>query len=458
MCGIVGIHCSENTNQIIYEIFEGLMALQHRGQDSVGIATTNRTVKRPGLVKYAFQHDDLTPLKDQMAIGHVRYATNGVADNIQPLYKSIPTRITLCHNGNIINVSEIKAILQDKYRITLNTESDSELLLVLFSAKLHELLCNTEKDTKINSQMIHEVSAYLHEVLHGSFCLLIMIQDYGLIAIRDKFGIRPFVWGKKDNKYIVASESVCLNLLNYSTLRDVRPGETIVFENEGRDPVFYQYKETHLRPCLFEYIYFARADSAIEDISVHHARILIGQLLGKKMLKKWDCSQIDVIVPVPDTSITFANGIQDIIHKPLREGYIKNRYIDRTFIMENNKMIQQNIKRKLSGIEHVFKNKNVLIVDDSIVRGNTSKHIIQIARSYGAKTIYFASCAPVVKETNQYGIYIPTREELVSFERTEEQIRELINVDYLIYNDLDKITEELKTLNCQIDGFETSMF
>lgn len=456
MCGIIGIHAQQPSDQIAYEVFEGLMSLQHRGQDSVGIANDYRIIKRPGLVKFAFQNDDLTKLYGNMCIGHVRYATNGISDNIQPLYNTFPARITICHNGNIQNTEYIRTILQEEYHVTLNTKSDSEYILVLFCSKLYQTLRN--KMIRLNVDVIQHVCKYLHGILKGSYCLLITIQDYGMIAIRDTQGIRPFVLGIKDNKYIVASETVPLNLLQYTILRDIIPGEILVFENGVQHPIQFLSKNSVLSPCLFEYIYFARPDSVIENISVYQARLQIGQLLGEKMKETWDCNQIDVIVPVPDTSITFANGIQDAIKKPLREGYIKNRYIDRTFIMENNHVIQKNIKRKLSGIEQVFKGKNVLIVDDSIVRGNTSRHIIQIARDYGVKKIYFASCAPVVKETNRFGIYIPTKEELVSFGRNEEEIRKAIQVDYLIYHNLDTITDHLKSMNPDIQGFETSMF
>jgi len=456
MCGIIGVF-SESINEYIpYEVFEGLMSLQHRGQDSVGIATDYCIIKRNGLVKYAFQNDDLSQLSCKSCIGHVRYATNGIANNIQPLYMSLPSRITLCHNGNIINTESITYILKHHFDIDVSTKSDTELILALFCAKLYSLI--KEDKSELNAKIITTVTDYLQELLEGSFCLIIIIQRYGMIVLRDKNGIRPLILGKRNNNYMIASESASLNILNYDILRDVHPGETIIFSEKDNSVLYHTVKDTVLSPCLFEYLYFARADSEIDGISVHNARIRIGQTLGEKMLSKWDCEQIDVIVPVPDTSITFANGISDIIKKPLREGFIKNRYIDRTFIMKNNRMIQQNIKRKLSGIRDVFNEKNVLIVDDSIVRGNTSKHIISIAREYGANNIYFASCSPIVKETNQYGIYIPTRKELISFERNLDEIKRTINVDFLIYHDLPTISNELKKMNPKIDNFETSMF
>ena len=322
---------------------------------------------------------------------------------------------------------------------------------------MYELL--SKESNEITESKIFAVTDFLQKLLHGSYCLLIIIKDYGMIAIRDKYGIRPLIFGKKENTYIVSSESVALNLLDYEIIRDLKAGETIIFKDNQTEPIYHYYKDSLLQPCLFEYLYFARPDSVIDKINVNEARILIGNILGKKMKQIWDCSEIDYIIPVPDTSVTFANGIQEVIKRPLREGFIKNRYIDRTFIMKNKNIIQQNIKRKLSAIKNSFENKNVLIVDDSIVRGNTSKHLIKMIKNYGCKKIYFASCSPIIKNTNKYGIYIPTKEELISYQKKDEdEIRKELGVDYLIYNDLDKIISELKNINKDIDNFEISMF
>lgn len=456
MCGIIGIHSTIKNEKIFYEIFEGLMCLQHRGQDSVGISNEECVRKYDGLVKYAFQHENLDSQPCQNYMGHVRYGTNGLTNNIQPLYTIFPRRISLCHNGNITNTQEVKDIIYNTYRILLDTQSDSEIILSLFSCKLYELL--NKNGNEITEDKIFIVTNFLHTVLKGSYCLIIIIKDYGMITVRDKFGIRPLIFGKKENNFVIASESVALDLLDYDIVRDVKAGETIIFKNKEISPIFNYYMSSSLRPCLFEYIYFARPDSIIDKINVNEARILIGKILGEKMKQHWDCKEIDYIIPVPDTSVTFANGIQEVIKRPFREGFIKNRYIDRTFIMKNKNIIQQNIKRKLSGIKNSFKNKNVLIVDDSIVRGNTSKHLIRMIKKYGCKKIYFASCSPIIKNTNNYGIYIPTKEELISFNRNEEEIKEELEVDYLIYNDLDKIIQGLKQLNKDIDNFEISMF
>ena len=457
MCGIIGIHSNKKNTQIFYEIFEGLMCLQHRGQDSVGISNEYSVKKYNGLVKYAFQNENFTDLSCQNYMGHVRYGTNGLSNNIQPFYSIFPRRITLCHNGNITNTNELKETIFEKYHILIDTQSDSEIILTIFSCKLYELL---NKETNIiTDDKIHSTINYLHEVLEGSYNLLIIIKDYGIIGIRDKKGIRPLIYGKREDNYIVASESVALNLLDYKIIRDFIPGESIIFKNNINEPLFYYYQNSILSPCLFEYIYFARPDSIIDNINVNEARIKIGNLLGKLIKESWShYKEIDYIIPVPDTSTTFANGIQEELNIPVREGFIKNRYIDRTFIMKNKNIIQQNIKRKLSGIENSFKDKNVLIVDDSIVRGNTSKHVIKMVKNYGCKKIYFASCSPIIKNTNNYGIYIPTQQELISYKRNEEEIRKELQVDYLIYNNLDKIITNLKQMNNNIKDFEISMF
>ena len=456
MCGIIGVHNTTKNGETLNEILEGLMCLQHRGQDSVGICSETSIRKYDGLAKNAFQNENIDIIPSNNYMGHVRYGTNGLDNNSQPFYNVLPRRISLCHNGNIINTDEIKEIILNKYHIMIDSQSDSEIILSLFSCKLYDLLYNDNID--ITDEKIFDVVHFLHQVLKGSYSLLLIIKDYGMIAIRDNFGIRPLIYGKKDNKYIVSSESVSLNLLDYEIIRDLKAGETIIFRNDQKEPIHNFYENSSLQPCLFEYLYFARPDSVIDKINVNEARILIGKIIGRKMKEIWNCDDIDYIIPVPDTSITFANGIQEIIKRPLREGFIKNRYIDRTFIMKNKYIIQKNIKRKLSAIRNSFENKNVLIVDDSIVRGNTSKHLIEMIKNFKCKKVYFASCSPIIKNTNRYGIYIPTKEELISYQKNTEEIRRYLNIDFLIYNDLDLIINELKKLNREIDGFEISMF
>ena len=343
------------------------MTLQH--EDKIVLDSNRRcNYKKTSLVKYAFSDTNLENLNTQICIGHVRYKTNGVYNNIQPLHNILPEELQ-CHNGNIINTDEMKKLLKSKYNVIQNTNSDSEIILTIFSCRLYEIMVETKEE--LNQFHIGKVTEFLHENLVGSFSLVIIIEDYGLVAVRDKNGTRPLIWGENDNSAIISSESVTLKHLDYVIVRDVNPGETIILKKNSGEIYNHQYEHSYLKPCLFEYIYFARPDSILDKLAIHKSRIAIGRLLGEKMKDTWNCNDIDIIVPVPDTSITFANGIQDVINKPLREGLIRNRYIDRTFIMENFKMIRTNIRRKLSGIESVFKNRNVLIVDDSIVRGNT---------------------------------------------------------------------------------------
>ena len=457
MCGIIGVHTINNSEDVIYIIFEGLLGLQHRGQDGVGIATSKRIIKKNGLVKTSYVDSELLELKSNCCIGHVRYATNGVIDGLQPFYSNFPRRITICHNGNIINIQYLKNILESEYNILTSSESDSYIFLCIFSSKLYSLLKQSKTNT-ITSEMIFTTTNYIHSIVEGSFCVNIIIEGYGMISIRDRCGIRPLIWGMKNkNINLVCSESTVLNILDFEIIRDVNSGETIIFEDSGHIKN-HHFEYSVLTPCLFEYIYFARSDSILDNINVLDARISIGQIMGKHIMNNIN-EVIDVIVPVPDTSITFANGIQDILKIPIRNGLIKNRYIDRTFIMKDQTTIIKNIKRKITCNDLVFRNKNVLIVDDSIVRGNTSKHIINIVKKCNPRKIIFVSCSPVIKNTNNFGIYIPTKEELIYYDsRSIEDIRKYLGVDYLFYNDLDDIVNELLKKNKKIDGFEISMF
>ena len=460
MCGIIGIFSRQSVQgELLTEIIEGLISLQHRGQDSVGVASEYCIVKYPGLVKHALSRfeEQRANIHGKSCIGHVRYITNGEAFHSQPFCNSFLRRITLCHNGNIINLKYIRNVLKDQFKVEPNTKSDSEMILYLFCLKLYEGIDFKLDHVNICKNRVKDAVNFLHKHLVGSYNLLIIIENYGMIAIRDPKGIRPFIWGTCEDRNLVCSESVVLTHLGYKVKRDIVPGETIIFQDSG-EIIHQQYEKSELSPCLFEYIYIARPDSIIDKICVHDARIRIGRSIAHKILQTWNIDEIDVIIPVPDTSVTFVNGIRDVINKPVREGLIKNRYIDRTFIMENNLQICKNIKRKLSEVESIFNGKNVMIVDDSIVRGNTSKHIINIARRNNAKKIFFVSCSPPIVNTNSYGINIPTCEELVSFNRTEEQIRKELKVDYLLYHNLETIISELKKMNSKIDKFEVSMF
>ncbi len=448
MCGILGI--VSKTNDTPIKIYEGLTYLQHRGQDSAGICNENECIKKNGLVKDAFNESELQSLFSNLGMGQVRYGTNGSFKNtcIQPLIiEKAKNRISLVHNGNIKNTN----FLREKLQISESREiGDSELILELFS---NELL----KYENYNYNNIFDIISKMMKLLEGSYCVIIIIKDYGLITFRDIYGIRPLIFGKKENDYIISSESVVLDILEYQTIRDINPGEMIIFE-KNELPRFYQYNKSSLYPCLFEYMYFARIDSVIDNISIYNARFETGKLLGEKIKKQINEKDIDMIVPVPDTSYIFALGLQETLQKKIQNGFVKNSYIDRTFIMKDNKIINKNIRRKINAVKSVLEGKNILIVDDSIVRGNTSSHLIFLAKKAGAKNIYLASGSPQVLHPNNYGIYIPDREHLIAVNRSNQEIADVIGATKVIYNDLYEIVNCLKRLNPKIDGFEVSMF
>ena len=477
MCGLIGI--ISNKNDVPIKLYEGLTYLQHRGQDSVGICNEQLCIKKKGLVKEVFTEDDLDQLKSNIGIGHVRYGTTGSFEDIiiQPLIREYPKRISLCHNGNINNLKYISEIIQKTH-----LKSDSEYILELFLYKLKQLcnykpaptdavIYNYENNNNINlqstkiqnteecqitSSMIFEIMDYMMDILNGSYSVLILIEGFGMICFRDKFGIRPLVYGIYDNTYVISSETVAVDVLGFQFVRDLNPGETIIFEQNNM-PRFSQYKNNSLHPCLFEYIYFSRIDSIMDGISIYDARYNLGKLLGER-IKQMNIQDIDIIVPVPDSSLIFALGLHEILNINIQYGLVKNPYIERTFIMKDNKIINQNIKRKLNGVKTILQNKNVLIVDDSIVRGNTSAHIVLLAKKMGANKIYMASGAPPVLYKNIYGIYIPDQTELIAYNRNFQNIADIIGANKVIYNDLNEVVTCLKKMNPNIVGFETSMF
>jgi len=441
MCGIIGV--TSKTNNASLLVYEGLTHLQHRGQDSAGICTQLKSVKKHGLVKNVFSENDITDLMSNISIGHVRYGTNSNHDfdTIQPIFQE---DIFLVHNGNIINTQDITNITGNSFN------SDSAYILDLFHFKLREY-------KQISYNIIFEIVGFIMKILKGSYSVLLLINGFGIICFRDIYGIRPLIYGKKGNDYIICSESSVIGLLEFQTVRDIKPGETIIFQ-EGQMPRFKKCEIKHgLYPCLFEYIYFARIDSAIDNISIYDARYKMGQLLGNK-IKNLQINDIDIIVYVPDSSVIFALGVQESLKLPLQCGFVKNNYIERTFIMKNDKLINKNIKRKVNGVYNVLNGKNILIIDDSIVRGNTCSHIVYLAKKNGAKKIYFGSGAPPVLYDNRYGIYIPKQNELIAHNRSHEDIADIIGVNKVIYNDLNEVINTLKIMNPTLDGFETSMF
>ena len=471
MCGIIGIYLDdENSNTYPY-ILNGLNVLQHRGQDSAGIYTCKNNIfyshKNNGKVNEVFNtnNDYSNKLIGNIGIGHVRYSTTGSlnTEQCQPLYTNSPYGLALAHNGNITNVIEINDIIKNEKR-HVNTNSDSELLLNLFACHLNRIISSVEllivnKENYID--YFFNIVSEIYKVVKGSYSVIIMINGFGLLAFKDPYGIRPLCFGKYEQNYILSSESVAINFLNYSLEREVNAGECIFISDKGE---FFnkQIIETpNIRPCLFEYIYFSRPESIINGILVYQARKNMGEILGIKLRDQYEfiSREIDVVMPIPESSRISALRLSYVLKKPYCEGFIKNNYVGRTFIMPNQKVRQNSIKMKLNTINKEFINKTILIVDDSIVRGNTSIELIKMARNAGAKKIYFASVAPPVIYPNLYGISIPTSEELIAYNRSIVETTKIIGADFVIYNDLKDIIQTCCSLNPKlIKNFESSCF
>ncbi len=460
MCGIVGIVGRSNVNQALYD---GLTVLQHRGQDAAGIVTCEHERlflrKNKGLVRDVFQMRHMVNLRGNMGIGHVRYPTAGCLSTAeaQPLYVNSPYGVTLAHNGNLTNAEELKKdLFRDDLR-HINTDSDSEILLNVFA---HELQRVGKLD--INEKDIFSAIKKVHKRCQGGYAAVAMITGHGIIGFRDPNGIRPIVFGKRETdqgpEYIIASESVAIQSLGFETIRDVAPGEAVFISAEGKLYTHQCADNPKYSPCIFEYVYLARPDSIIDEISVYKARLRMGKALARKLMRVWPIHDIDVVIPIPDTSRTSALELSHELNMTYREGFIRNRYIPRTFIMPGQNMRKKSVRQKLNAIDLEFKNKNVLLVDDSIVRGTTSKQIIQMARDAGARKVYFASAAPPVRFPNVYGIDMPSANELLAHNRTDEQIAEIIGADRLVYQDLDELIQAARKGNPQIENFDTSCF
>ena len=460
MCGVVGIISNKPVNQ---DIYDALTLLQHRGQDAAGIITWDEhglnARKSNGLIRDVFDQDHMEKLKGNVGMGHVRYPTAGGAQSseAQPFYVNSPYGICLAHNGNLTNYDELAELLKTKDRRHLNTHSDSEVLLNVFA---HELQSRANgKPTKKN---IFDAVDALHERCKGGYAVVAMIVGYGIVAFRDPNGIRPLILGKRsseDNKdYMIASESVALDVTQFEIDRDVLPGECIFIENNGRlHNRIYSGKITY-SPCIFEFVYFARPDSVIDNISVYKARLRMGEELAGQIVRQWPDNDIDVVIPIPDTSRTAASQVAYNLGVKYREGFIKNRYVGRTFIMPGQEERDNSVRRKLNAIDLEFKGKNVLLVDDSIVRGTTSKQIIKLAREAGAKKVYFASAAPPVRYPNVYGIDMPAAKELIANNKSVAEIKEAIGADHLIYQDLNGLIRAVSHDNSSITGFDDSCF
>jgi amidophosphoribosyltransferase len=460
MCGIIGISGRQAASPAI---FDALTMLQHRGQDAAGIATMDGhrmfLSKNNGLASDVFNAAELERLRGNTGIGHVRYPTAGCDDSTeaQPFYVNSPYGIALGHNGNLINTDELKAELFQSDRRHLNTESDSEVLLNVLA---HELQRN--RPGNFSPQDIFRAVDGVHRRCRGAYSVIALMVNHGILGFRDPYGIRPAVLGQRETRdgmeYAIASESVALDATGFELLRDLRPGEAVLIGLDGSLHTHDSPLARELSPCIFEFVYFARPDSMMDDISVYKARLRMGEALSHKILRTRPDHDIDVVIPVPDTSRTAALPLAYELGVKYREGFIKNRYIGRTFIMPGQEQRKRSVRRKLNVIDLEFRNKNVLLVDDSIVRGTTSTQIIQMAREAGARKVYFASAAPPVRHQNVYGIDMPAPAELVANERSEEQIQSKLGADWLIYQDLDDLVKACREGNTGIRQFDTSCF
>ncbi|MEK6747818.1 MAG: amidophosphoribosyltransferase [Pseudomonadota bacterium] len=460
MCGIVGIVGRGPVNQALYD---ALTVLQHRGQDAAGIVTSderNLSLRKDnGLVSDVFHTRHMLKLTGRMGIGHVRYPTAGssASAEAQPFYVNMPYGITLAHNGNLTNAEQLKhEVFRDDLR-HVNTESDSEILLNVFA---HELW--SQGKHKLSEKELFAAVRGVHERCRGAYAVVTMITGFGILAFRDPYGIRPLVYGERDNdagkEYIIASESVAIQALGFRLIADVEPGEAVLITTEGK--VYKQQcaKNPQRSPCIFEYVYFARPDSIIDGISVYKARMRMGEMLADKIKRDFAGEHIDVVIPIPDTSRTAALELAHALNLAYREGFVKNRYIGRTFIMPGQRQRKKSVRQKLNAIDLEFKGKNVLLVDDSIVRGTTSQQIIQMAREAGAHRVFFASAAPPVMYPNVYGIDMPSVEELIGHARDEAQIATAIGADRLVYQALPDLIESCRRGNPAIERFDASCF
>ncbi|HXD84726.1 MAG TPA: amidophosphoribosyltransferase [Rudaea sp.] len=460
MCGIIGI---VGKSEVAAALYDALTVLQHRGQDAAGIATVDgerlRLHKGAGLVRDVFGAADMLKLRGSVGIGHCRYPTAGSEGTAeaQPFYVNSPYGIALGHNGNLVNTTTLRREMFEDDRRHINTDSDSEILLNIFA---HEL--QIQERHALTPDHIFKAVAGVHARARGGYAIVSLLLGYGIVAFRDPYGIRPLVLGERNTdagkEYAVASESVALDILGFKRLRDVAPGEAVLLTLDGQMHSRHCAEGYPHAPCIFEYVYLARPDSMIEDVSVYKARLRMGERLAAKIARLNPDHDIDAVIPIPDTARTAASSLALTLGIPMREGFVKNRYIGRTFIMPGQSERVKSVRRKLNAIELEFRNKVVLLVDDSIVRGTTSKQIIQMAREAGAKKVYFASAAPPVRFPNVYGIDMPAPAELVAHDRTEQQVQELIGADWLVYQDLADLEAAVAEGNEKLTRFDSSCF
>ncbi len=460
MCGIAGIVGRGSVNQSLYE---ALTVLQHRGQDAAGIVTCNEgrlhQRKSTGLVRDVFSAIDMQQLTGNMGIAHCRYPTAGSSgsDLAQPFYVNSPYGISLAHNGNLVNAEPLRRELREHDLRHLNTDSDSEVLLNIFAKELQ-----TEQRVRPEAGDVFKAVEGVHRRCVGAYAVVAMIAEHGIVGFRDPNGIRPLVYGKRTtadgDEYLFASESVALNVLGFEFIADVAPGEAVYITSDGTVHSQQCAENPQLRPCIFEHVYLARPDSIMDGVSVYKARLRQGEALAAKIRQLWPDHDIDVVIPVPDTSRVAAQVLAYDLNVKFREGLMKNRYIGRTFIMPGQTERRKSVRRKLNTIELEFKGKNVMLVDDSIVRGTTCKQIIQMARDAGANRVYFASAAPAVIFPNVYGIDMAAAEELIAYNRSVEEVCQQIGADWLVYQELEDLVKCSREGNADIKEFDCSVF
>src|SRR5277367_389672 len=460
MCGIVGMVGVSAVNQRIYD---ALTVLQHRGQDAAGIMTSANGElfmrKDSGLVRDVFQQKHMLKLRGNVGIGHVRYPTAGAdsANDAQPFYVNSPYGICLGHNGNLTNSRELTEVLVREDRRHLNTGSDSEVLLNVLASELQRV-----GTPRVTPGDIFAALNAVYRRCRGGYAVVAMVIGHGILGFRDPNGIRPLVLGRRETakgpEWMLASESVALDMLAFQFVRDIGPGEAVFIDEQGRLHSQQLVASVQHTPCIFEYVYFARPDSIMDNISVYRARMRMGDRLAEKILRARPNHDIDVVIPIPDTSRTAALQLAQRLGLKYREGFTKNRYIGRTFIMPGQEMREKSVRRKLNAVDMEFRGKTVLLVDDSIVRGTTSAQIVELAREAGARKVYFASAAPPVRFPNVYGIDMPAASELVASGRTVEEVASLIGADWLIYQDLEDLVAACRHEDAQIEEFDTSCF
>ena len=459
MCGIVGVVSNAPVNQLIYD---ALLLLQHRGQDAAGIVTQQDRKffmhKAKGMVRDVFRTRNMRALPGNSGLGQVRYPTAGNAEaeeEAQPFYVNAPFGVVLVHNGNLTNADALRAELYSTDHRHVNTGSDSEVLLNVLAHELSE----ATRGGALGPEQVFAAVAGVHRRVRGSYAVVAHIAGRGMLAFRDPFGIRPLCFGHgSDGALMVASESVVLEGTGHVLERDLAPGEALFVTLDGQAHTRQCAERAQLSPCIFEYVYLARPDSVLDGISVYQARLNLGQTLAKRVVSTVPPDQIDVVIPIPESSRPSASELARMIGKPYREGFVKNRYVGRTFIMPGQSVRKKSVRQKLNAIGSEFAGRNVLLVDDSIVRGTTSREIVQMAREAGARKVYMASAAPPVRYPNVYGIDMPTKSELVAHGRTVEEVRQIIGADALIYQDVDAMKRAVGDLNPAVQGFDASCF